>query len=76
MAARGRQRLSLLRARRRMAWGGEARRPGTHLQSMTEEQLMRLRARALSQKLCSVKPKQMRQELMVRLNLSRKQSKK
>lgn len=43
---------------------------------MTEEQLVRLRARALSQKLCSVKPKQMRQELMVRLNLSRKHRRK
>lgn len=48
----------------------------THLQSMTDEQLVRLRARALSQKLCSVKPKQMRHELMVRLNLSKKQSRK
>lgn len=37
---------------------------------------MRFRARALSQKLCSVKPKQMRHELMVRLNLSKKQSRK
>ena len=43
---------------------------------MMEEQLVRLRARELSQKLCSVKPKQMRQELMVRLNLSKKQSRK
>lgn len=50
--------------------------PKTHLHSMMEEQLVRLRARALSQKLCSVKPKQTRQELMVRLNLSRKQSRK
>lgn len=43
---------------------------------MMEEQLVRLRARELSQKLCSVKPKQMRPEPMVRLNLSRKQSRK
>lgn len=49
---------------------------GTHLGSMMEEQLVRLRARELSQKLCSVKPKQTRQELMVRLNLSKKQSRK
>lgn len=49
---------------------------GTHLGSMTEEQLVRLRTRELSQKLCSVKPKQMRHELMVRLNLSKKQSRK
>lgn len=50
--------------------------PETYLHSMTEEQLVRLRARALSQKLCSVKPKQARHELMVRLNLSKKQSRK
>lgn len=43
---------------------------------MMEEQLVRLRARELSQKLCSVKPKQMRHELTVRLNLSKKQSRK
>lgn len=49
---------------------------GTHLGSMMEEQLVRLRARELSQKLCSVKPKQIRHELMVRLNLSKKQSRK
>lgn len=48
----------------------------THLGSMMEEQLVRLRTRELSQKLCSVKPKQMRHELMVRLNLSKKQSRK
>lgn len=43
---------------------------------MMEEQLVRFRARELSQKFCSVKPKQTRHELMVRLNLSRKQSRK
>lgn len=68
--------LSLLRAQSG-GWGwGEGRIPKTHLQSMTEEQLVRFRARALSQKLCSVKPKQVRHELMVRLNLSKKQSRK
>jgi hypothetical protein len=55
-------------------WTGVRRE--THLRSMTEEQLVRLRARTLSQKLCSVKPKQMRHELMVRLNFSKKQSRK
>ena len=62
-----------------MGWGGnwwKRRSPRAHLQSMTEEQLVRLRARALSQKLCSVKPKQMTHELMVRLHLSKKQSRK
>lgn len=53
--------------------GGEG---GTHLRSRMEEQLVRFRTRALSQKLCSVKPKQMRHEVMVRLNLSKKQSRK
>lgn len=56
--------------------GGEGAGGGTHLGSMMEEQLVRFWARELSQKLCSVKPKQMRQELMVRLNLSKKQSRK
>lgn len=56
--------------------GGEGGGGGTHLGSMMEEQLVRFWARELSQKLCSVKPKQMRQELMVRLNLSKKQSRK
>lgn len=55
---------------------GGAGRVRTHLRSMMEEQLVRLRARELSQTLCSVKPKQTRQELMVRLNLSKKQSRK
>lgn len=49
---------------------------GTHLGSMMEEQSVRLRARDLSQKFCSVKAKQMRHELMVRLNFSKKQSRK
>lgn len=74
MATRARGVLSLLWALGEgtgMGVGG-----GTHLGSMMEEQLVRLRARELSQKLCSVKPKQMRHELMVRLNLSKKQSRK
>lgn len=54
-------------------WGGAGR---PHLGSMMDEQLVRLRARELSQKLCSVKPKQTRHELMVRLNFSKKQSRK
>lgn len=59
-----------------MAWGRGGAEGGTHLGSMMEEQLVRLRARELSQKLCNVKPKQMRHEPMVRLNLSKKQSRK
>ena len=51
-------------------------RGGTHLGSMMEEQSVRLRARDLSQKFCSVKAKQMRHEPMVRLNFSKKQSRK
>lgn len=56
-----------------MRWGAGG---GAHLGSMMEEQLVRFRARELSQKFCSVKPKQTRHELMVRLNLSKKQSRK
>lgn len=60
---------------KRAVAGGEGRgRP--HLGSMMDEHLVRLRARELSQKLCSVKPKQTRHELMVRLNFSKKQSRK
>lgn len=51
-------------------------RGGTHLGNMMEEQSVRFRARDLSQKFCSVKAKQVRHELMVRLNFSKKQSRK
>lgn len=49
-----------------------------HLYTMMEEQALRLRLVAFIplQDSCSVNPKQTRQEQMVRLNFSRKQSRK
>lgn len=49
-----------------------------HLCSMMEEQAVRLRLVVFTalQDSCRVNPKQMRQEQMVRLNFSRKQSRK
>ena len=54
--------------------------PGSvpHLCSMMEKQAVRLRLVVFTslQDSCSVNPKQMRQEQMVRLNFSRKQNRK
>lgn len=52
--------------------------PAPHLCSMMEEQTVRLRLVVFTplQDSCRVNPKQMRQEQMVRLNFSRKQSRK
>lgn len=52
--------------------------PVPHLCSMMEEQAVRLRLVVFTplQDSCRVNPKQMRQEQMVRLNFSRKQSRK
>ena len=47
-------------------------RGGTHLGSMMEEQLVRLRARDLSQKLCSVKAKQISSNSSIYFNLTLK----